>query len=45
MTLDDLMSKTTKSGEPKQRYKDYVIEQTSKGEPALPFPEWYKLNQ
>lgn len=45
MNLEDLMSKKTKKGEPKQRYTDYVIETQEKGEEALTFPEWYKLNQ
>lgn len=48
MNLEDLMSKKTQKGEPKggkKRYTDYVIETQEKGEQALTFPEWFKLNQ
>lgn len=45
MNLSDLMEKTTKSGDEKQRYRDYVIETQSKGDTPLSFEEWYKLNQ
>lgn len=44
-TLSDLMTKTDSNGEPKKRYRDYVIEAQEKGEAPLPFAEWYKLNQ
>lgn len=45
MTLDDLMSKKQSNGDPKQRYKEYVIETQSEGKEALPFKEWYEIQQ
>lgn len=43
--LSELISKVTPSGEPKQRYKEYVIETQAEGKEALPFKQWYELQQ
>ena len=43
--LADLMTKTTPIGDAKQRYTEYVVETQQSGKEALPFKEWYQLQQ